>query len=109
MEYNKWKDPEWLRWYRRENKRKHVPIKRHPYIMDDGTKWSDHHPYGKFNTREEKALNDRKYRKYIDRTTCDICMKSYNTLKKDAHESTKHHKTAAVLLAHYCGNQLDKL
>ena len=88
--YNKWKDPDWLKQYRREKNREHRPLKRHPNILDDGSKWSDHYPC----------------RETVTWAKCHVCSRRYNVDKKERHDGTKYHKHCQDVLNKF--NQLMK-
>lgn len=68
--------------------------KRHPNIMEDGSLWSDHHPYGQFSSLEEKRKHHReKYYSRVPKVTCDICGYEYFETQKSKHfESARHRK-----------------
>lgn len=96
--YNKWKDKEFIKQYYRERQRQKRGLKRHPNIMEDGSLWSESHPYGRFETHREKLDNMAKYRTHIPKVECQICGHIYFQSMKDKHPETKKHKLAVQLL-----------
>ena len=107
---NRWEDPEWRRKYFREKRREIRGVKRHPNIMSDGRKWSEVHPYGKYETLEEKqqALRES-HKKYnakrppappqrTEKKICPICAKSYYPANEGKHLRGAFHQTAIKTL-----------
>lgn len=98
---SRWKDPEWVRTYYREKRRQQRGIVRHVNIMEDGSKWSEHHPYGKFETKEQMLEDRRKYRKPAPRRpkrTCEICQIEVYEQKFWVHEKSIPHLNNLELL-----------
>jgi ribosomal protein S18 len=96
-----WKDPEWVRKFYREKRRQERGLKRHPNILDDGTRWSDAHPWGRFETEEELKEYKKKYQKPAPKRpkkTCDICQKEVYEAKWWVHEKSIDHVRNVQLL-----------
>jgi len=90
-----WKNKEDRNSYFRELMRQRRGIKRHANIMEDGSLWSDNHPYGKFDTNEERLQNMRENRKsQSKRTVCHLCNKSYYMDEFEKHNFSKAHLLA---------------
>lgn len=91
--YYKWKDPEYIKLYNRQRYREIYGIKRHVNIMDDGSLWSDSHPFGKYETMREKLDDLKKYRKKpaVPRVTCSLCNKTYYATQDEKHQQSKGH------------------
>lgn len=109
VKYSKWRDKDFLRKYNREQRRKwRGGLLTHPYVLDDGRKWSDLHPYGTFNTKEEKLAYNRKFYKWPPKTMpkrqkimCEACKKEYFKGYIELHlQSNKHKKTVELLQQH---------
>lgn len=92
-EGSKWQDLEWVRWYRREQKRKNG--KRHPNLMDDGRLWSEVYPHNGFSSKREyyDALKQRYRPNTTPKEICEVCGSSYYTTQKEKHLVTKKHQT----------------
>ena len=89
---SKWKDPEFIRQYQREKWRQRHPLKRHPNLMEDGSKWTDHHPHGRFNTKEEKIQHYMaKYKPKVPQVECPVCKSMYYETQAEKHKLTKKH------------------
>lgn len=96
---SKWKDPDFIRAYNREKWRQKHPLKKHPWKMEDGSKWSDHHPHGQFSTKEEKleAYNAR-YKPRKPKVECSVCKHMYYESQEEKHKQTKKHKMIEAFL-----------
>lgn len=101
---SKWKDPDFLRKYYREKRRQHRGVKRHPNVMDDGRKWSEHHPYGNFETKEEWLkwkYSFMKPKPKQPKKTCDLCKITLYESKWQIHlQSNEHVKNVELLKRH---------
>jgi hypothetical protein len=98
---SKWKDPEWVRKFYREKRRETRGVKRHVNILEDGTKWSDHHPWGRFETEEEWKEYKKKYQKPAPKRPkkkCDICNIEVYEAKWWVHEKSTDHLRNVELL-----------
>lgn len=107
---SKWKDPEFIRVYYREKRRQQRGIKRHPNIMEDGSKWSDHHPWGKYETKEEFKESRKKYRKPVPKSTkikCDLCQIEVFEAKWALHQDSIGHKKNVELVERCLGKKKD--
>lgn len=90
-----WKDREQVKIYSRNLMRQRRGIKRHANIMEDGSLWSDNHPYGKFESNEDRLKNMRERRnKQPNRTMCHLCNKTYFVNEFDKHNLSKAHLEA---------------
>lgn len=103
---SKWKDPDFRRVYRRDLARKNNG-KRHPNILEDGTKWSERYPYGEYDSLEEKrkAMRERYY-KPAEKVTCTICNVSIFKSRREKHEECKKHLDNLALVQKYLGDSL---
>lgn len=103
---SKWKDPEFIRTYYREKRRQERGIKRHVNIMEDGRKYSEHRPYGRFDTKEEFDENRKKYQKPAPKrpkAICPICFIEVYEAKMWVHEkSIPHLNNVELLKRHGC-------
>jgi hypothetical protein len=104
---SKWKDPEFLRAYHREQWRRRSALKRHPNILEDGSKWSERHPYGKYSSKEEMYQNHRsKYYTPAPKELCSCCGVEYYVSVKDKHMNSKRHKIAYDAVSKYQASAL---
>lgn len=94
---SKWKDPDFIRVYNRERWRSRN-LKRHPNILEDGSLWSESHPYGRFESKEELLENHAKYRKRVPRIECPICGHTYYETQSSRHLASKRHTHALALI-----------
>lgn len=92
QKYSKWKDPEFMKKYHREKQRERRGSKRHPNILEDGTRWGESRPFGQFDSYEEKLKYMAKYRKYVPKITCDICQGEYYQTQEERHFNSKKHQ-----------------
>eukprot|EP00952_Eustigmatos_sp_NYUAD-ZCMA_P009222 38102-Eustigmatos_ZCMA.PRE.1 len=70
-------------------------LKRHPNIMEDGSLWSESHPYGRFSSHREKLDYIKRYRKpapRVPKKTCTLCQSEYYETQEERHKQTKKHK-----------------
>lgn len=85
----KWRDPDFLRKYYREKRRKdRGGLKRHPNVLDDGTLWSE--SLGKEVVKEKKPK--------ICREKCQVCGKEYFPKQLQTHLKTKFHNLALTIV-----------
>ena len=98
---SKWKDPEHIRVYMRERYRA-KGLKRHPNILENGKKWSEEHPYGKYETHTEWMQSFKKYYKHsrVEHLTCEVCGYTYydNDICKEKHLKSKNHTFAVSVV-----------
>lgn len=98
----KWRDPEYVRKYYRERQRRlRGDFKLHPYVMEDGRKWSDHHPWGKFKTYEEwRAWKTSIAKPQAPRPKrmCELCNKEIYEARWANHEKSRPHQRMVDLL-----------
>lgn len=94
---SKWQDPEFLRVYKREYKRR-VEGKRHPNIMEDGRLYSEVHPFGEFKSIREKydAIKNKYRGESTPREECGICGSVYYVTQREKHLTTKKHEKAQL-------------
>ena len=100
---NKWSDPVFRRDYFRMKQQEYRGIKRHPNVMEDGSKWSDKHPFGKYNSFQEfnEATREaQKVRRQVEKETkvyhCDTCNVDYK--RGDRHNKSSKHIFALRIL-----------
>jgi hypothetical protein len=88
---NKWRDPDFLRKYYREKRRKdRGGLKRHPNILDDGTLWSESQPEPpKPKIKKPKVVKEQ----------CGTCGKEYYPKQREKHLTTKIHNLAIKILS----------
>lgn len=87
QQISKWKDPVFIKKYNREKQReKRGGLKKHAWILNDGTKWSD--------------LNHCAKNKYIKKTKiqCPICQINIFEGNKEIHEKGEKHKNAIMII-----------
>lgn len=101
---SKWKDPDYIRKYYREKRREERGIKRHVNVLEDGRKWSDENPWGRFKTEEEFKEWKKSYQKPAPKRPkrkCEICQVEVYEAKWWIHEkSTDHVRNLALLQRH---------
>ena len=105
---SKWKDPEWVKKFYRERRREKRGVIRHVNIMDDGSKWSDHHPWGRFDTEEEYRAWKKSYVKPVPKRPkrrCELCQSDIYVGKWHLHEkSIDHNRNLELLKRHNLSN-----
>jgi alkyl hydroperoxide reductase subunit AhpF len=87
QQISKWKDPLFIKKYNREKQReKRGGLKKHEWILDDGSKWSDFNNCGK--------------NKYIkkEKVKCPICQTHIFEGNKEYHEKSKKHNDAVAII-----------
>ena len=83
----KWRDPDFLRKYYREKRRRdRGGLKRHENVLDDGTLWSK--SQGKEVEKKPKACREK----------CQICGKEFFPKQLDTHLKTKFHNLALLII-----------
>lgn len=96
---SKWNDPDFVREYNRKKWREKHPLKRHPNKMDDGSLWSDHHPYGRFQSLQEKHDHYMAtYKPKVPKIECKLCKQMYYETQEERHKQNKKHKQAMELI-----------
>ena len=98
VKISKWKDPAFLRKYYRERRREERGLKRHPNVLDDGSLWSEHNPWGQFSSHREKLDAMAKYRTLVPKRECEMCGGQYYETQHEKHQKTKKHLVAIDLL-----------
>lgn len=98
---SKWSDPEFRRVYKRELTRKNHG-KRHPNILEDGRRWTEVHPYGKYETAEEKRKAHReKYYTPAEKVKCVLCDLVLYKARAEKHLASQKHLSREALIQHF--------
>ena len=96
---SKWNDKDFLRKYHREKQRERRGIKRHPNILDDGTLWSQSHPYGKYGSHRELLDARKDGRVGIPKEECSLCGVHFYPSQKERHLNSRRHAIAMEVVS----------